>query len=104
MVGLPGRTHIWDKTSKRWTYRFENSCDYSMVLTGAAFFHRVSSRSSLCMCLSMYVCMCGVYVCVFVCMCACVCMYVFVGACVCVCSSSLIRRNQFCVDKCAVNS
>ena len=43
MVGFPGRYHAWDSQNKRWLYgRTGHVCELSMVLTGAAFYHKVS--------------------------------------------------------------
>ena len=39
LVGFPGRTHSWDRDGLRWTYNSNCSCEISMVLTGAAFYH-----------------------------------------------------------------
>jgi hypothetical protein len=41
IVGFPGRYHAWDTQSKMWYYNANYSCELSMVLTGAAFFHKV---------------------------------------------------------------
>ena len=38
IVGWPARRHVWE--GGRWTYNSEFSSSYSMVLTGAAFYHR----------------------------------------------------------------
>ena len=38
LVGWPARRHVWE--NGYWTYNSEFSSGYSMVLTGAAFFHR----------------------------------------------------------------
>ncbi|CAK9290510.1 unnamed protein product [Gordionus sp. m RMFG-2023] len=40
IVGFPARHHAWNSTSKRWHYKSNHSCEYSMVLTGAAFIHQ----------------------------------------------------------------
>lgn len=41
IVGFPGRFHAWDTNSHNaWNYNSNYSCELSMVLTGAAFFHR----------------------------------------------------------------
>ena len=39
IVGFPGRYHAWHN---EWLYNSNYSCELSMVLTGAAFFHKVS--------------------------------------------------------------
>uniref|UniRef100_A0A914WDL6 glucuronosyl-galactosyl-proteoglycan 4-alpha-N-acetylglucosaminyltransferase n=1 Tax=Plectus sambesii TaxID=2011161 RepID=A0A914WDL6_9BILA len=38
IVGFPGRFHSWDGGT--WKYNSNHSCELSMVLTGAAFFHK----------------------------------------------------------------
>lgn len=41
VVGFPGRFHAWDINSNTaWNYNSNYSCELSMVLTGAAFFHK----------------------------------------------------------------
>ncbi|CAB1412624.1 unnamed protein product [Pleuronectes platessa] len=40
IVGYPARSHYWDGSRSRWGYTSKWTNDYSMVLTGAAFFHR----------------------------------------------------------------
>ena len=40
IVGFPGRFHSWDETASSWRYNSNYSCELSMVLTGAAFYHR----------------------------------------------------------------
>uniref|UniRef100_A0A3B3BRK6 Exostosin glycosyltransferase 1b n=1 Tax=Oryzias melastigma TaxID=30732 RepID=A0A3B3BRK6_ORYME len=40
IVGYPARSHFWDSNKERWGYTSKWTNDYSMVLTGAAFFHR----------------------------------------------------------------
>ena len=42
IVGFPGRFHAWDLKHETWLYNSNYSCELSMVLTGAAFFHKVS--------------------------------------------------------------
>ena len=42
VVGFPGRYHAWDVRHGGWLYNSNHSCELSMVLTGAAFFHKVS--------------------------------------------------------------
>ena len=39
LVGFPGRFHAWDKEHSSWNYNSNYSCELSMVLTGAAFYH-----------------------------------------------------------------
>lgn len=41
IVGFPGRYHAWDIPHQSWLYNSNYSCELSMVLTGAAFFHKV---------------------------------------------------------------
>lgn len=41
IVGFPGRYHAWDINHQSWLYNSNYSCELSMVLTGAAFFHKV---------------------------------------------------------------
>nr|KAG5692875.1 hypothetical protein BaRGS_002310 [Batillaria attramentaria] len=40
IVGFPGRFHAWDVKHHTWHYNSNYSCELSMVLTGAAFFHK----------------------------------------------------------------
>eukprot|EP00064_Thunnus_orientalis_P015297 superscaffoldBa00002807_g15347 len=40
IVGFPGRYHAWDVNHQSWLYNSNYSCELSMVLTGAAFFHK----------------------------------------------------------------
>lgn len=46
IVGFPGRFHAWDVNHQSWLYNSNYSCELSMVLTGAAFFHKVQSLPS----------------------------------------------------------
>ena len=41
IVGFPGRYNAWDLNHNSWLYNSNYSCELSMVLTGAAFFHKV---------------------------------------------------------------
>ncbi|KAK3088268.1 hypothetical protein FSP39_016856 [Pinctada imbricata] len=43
IVGFPGRVHAWDNKTKTWNYNANYSCELSMLLTGAAFFHKYYS-------------------------------------------------------------
>ena len=43
LVGFPGRFHSWDKENHSWNYNSNYSCELSMVLTGAAFYHKYYS-------------------------------------------------------------
>ncbi|KAL5967737.1 Exostosin-like 3 [Taenia solium] len=40
IVGFPARGHFWSSSSQNWYYNSAHSCEYSMILTGAAFIHR----------------------------------------------------------------
>ncbi|XP_043916348.1 exostosin-1-like [Protopterus annectens] len=40
LVGYPARSHYWDNSKGRWGYTSKWTNEYSMVLTGAAFYHR----------------------------------------------------------------
>ncbi|XP_035271247.1 exostosin-1b isoform X1 [Anguilla rostrata] len=40
IVGYPARSHFWDRNKERWGYTSKWTNDYSMVLTGAAIYHR----------------------------------------------------------------
>lgn len=40
IIGFPSRTHVWDNSTNRWKYESEWTNDISMVLTGAAFYHK----------------------------------------------------------------
>lgn len=41
LVGYPGRLHLWDHEMNKWKYESEWTNEVSMVLTGAAFYHKV---------------------------------------------------------------
>jgi len=43
LVGFPGRFHAWDANATNWNYNSNYSCELSMVLTGAAFYHKYYS-------------------------------------------------------------
>jgi hypothetical protein len=47
IVGFPSRTHVWDNTTQRWKYESEWTNQISMVLTGAAFHHKVTLTTTL---------------------------------------------------------
>ncbi|MEQ2180795.1 Exostosin-1a [Goodea atripinnis] len=47
IVGYPARSHFWDSNKERWGYTSKWTNDYSMVLTGAAMFHRYSTAPHL---------------------------------------------------------
>uniref|UniRef100_T1JB76 Exostosin-2 n=1 Tax=Strigamia maritima TaxID=126957 RepID=T1JB76_STRMM len=40
IVGYPSRVHLWDNSTQRWKYESEWTNELSMVLTGAAFYHK----------------------------------------------------------------
>ncbi|ODN05712.1 Exostosin-2 [Orchesella cincta] len=40
IVGFPSRSHVWDNSTRRWKYESEWTSEISMVLTGAAFYHK----------------------------------------------------------------
>nr|XP_033794064.1 exostosin-1-like [Geotrypetes seraphini] len=40
IVGYPARSHFWDNSKGCWGYTSKWTNEYSMVLTGAAFYHR----------------------------------------------------------------
>ncbi len=44
LVGFPGRYHAWDAADSSWNYNSNYSCELSMVLTGAAFYHSYYSH------------------------------------------------------------
>lgn len=41
LVGFPGRVHFWSDKEKTWKYNSEWTNNISIVLTGAAFYHKV---------------------------------------------------------------
>ncbi|XP_071791199.1 exostosin-2-like [Asterias amurensis] len=43
LVGYPARLHLWDEKLNKWKYESEWTNDLSMVLTGAAFYHKYFS-------------------------------------------------------------
>ena len=45
IVGYPARSHYWDSGRARWGYTSKWTNDYSMVLTGAAFYHRYQTEA-----------------------------------------------------------
>lgn len=40
IVGYPPRSHFWDPVKRAWGYTSKWTNEYSIVLTGAAFYHR----------------------------------------------------------------
>ena len=47
LVGFPGRFHAYDIKHNSWLYNSNYTCELSMVLTGAAFLHKVSKPYQL---------------------------------------------------------
>lgn len=45
IVGYPARSHFWDGNKERWGYTSKWTNDYSMVLTGAAIYHRYNTAN-----------------------------------------------------------
>ncbi|XP_046360738.2 exostosin-2-like isoform X2 [Haliotis rufescens] len=43
LVGFPSRLHMWDNSTHKWKYESEWTNAISMVLTGAAFYHKYFS-------------------------------------------------------------
>ncbi|XP_050417869.1 exostosin-2 [Patella vulgata] len=43
LVGFPSRLHLWDNSTQKWKYESEWTNEISMVLTGAAFYHKYFS-------------------------------------------------------------
>ncbi|KAL8611501.1 hypothetical protein ACOMHN_014556 [Nucella lapillus] len=43
LVGFPSRLHLWDNATQKWRYESEWTNAISMVLTGAAFYHKYFS-------------------------------------------------------------
>ena len=71
LVGLPARFHSWDTWHRGWLYNSNYSCEISMVLTGAAFVHKVRPEQSgpetqhLSLLLSVFMSVCHTYDCLF---------------------------------------
>ncbi|PIK45293.1 putative exostosin-1 [Apostichopus japonicus] len=40
LVGFPARSHYWDEANEQWGYSSKWTNEYSIVLTGAAFYHK----------------------------------------------------------------
>ncbi|CAI2723675.1 unnamed protein product [Schistosoma spindalis] len=40
LVGFPARAHFWNGSDSSWFYNSDYMCEFSMILTGAAFFHK----------------------------------------------------------------
>ena len=47
IVGYPPRSHFWDPLKKAWGYTSKWTNEYSIVLTGAAFYHRYPTLTSM---------------------------------------------------------
>lgn len=62
IVGYPARSHYWDSSRSRWGYTSKWTNDYSMVLTGAAFYHKYVHVHVLCQAniKSKHVCITGI--------------------------------------------
>lgn len=45
IVGYPPRSHFWDPLKRAWGYTSKWTNDYSIVLTGAAFYHRYAGQT-----------------------------------------------------------
>ncbi|XP_014661845.1 PREDICTED: exostosin-2-like [Priapulus caudatus] len=43
LVGFPSRLNLWDNNTQKWKYESEWTSEISMVLTGAAFYHKYYS-------------------------------------------------------------
>lgn len=43
IVGFPARYHAWDAAHSTWLYNSNYTCEFSMILTGAAFYHKYYS-------------------------------------------------------------
>lgn len=50
LVGYPGRLHLWDHEMNKWKYESEWTNEVSMVLTGAAFYHKVIEHLAMVCC------------------------------------------------------
>ena len=46
LVGFPARSHYWSESAAYWAYTSKWTNEYSMILPGAAFFHRWVTHSS----------------------------------------------------------
>ena len=45
-MGIPARFHAWDSKDQQWRYAAGTVCELSIVLTGAAFYHKVRANAS----------------------------------------------------------
>ena len=45
-MGIPARFHAWDSKNQQWRYAAGTVCELSIVLTGAAFYHKVRAKAS----------------------------------------------------------
>jgi len=44
IVGFPARYHTWNFSTNNYEYKSDHTCEYSLILTGAAFYHRFYSH------------------------------------------------------------
>uniref|UniRef100_A0A3Q3MLY3 Exostosin glycosyltransferase 1b n=1 Tax=Labrus bergylta TaxID=56723 RepID=A0A3Q3MLY3_9LABR len=54
IVGYPARSHFWDSNKERWGYTSKWTNDYSMVLTGAAIYHRYRAVCNVSLCSAVF--------------------------------------------------
>jgi len=59
LVGFPSRLHLWDNITQSWKYESEWTSSISMVLTGAAFYHKVPTIWCVCVCVCVCVSKCS---------------------------------------------
>ena len=45
-MGIPARYHAWDSKNRQWRYAAGTMCEISIILTGAAFYHKVRARAA----------------------------------------------------------
>jgi len=48
IVGIPARFHAWDSKNQQWRYGAGTVCELSIILTGAAFYHKVRAIRPSC--------------------------------------------------------
>lgn len=58
-MGYPGRLHLWDHEMGKWKYESEWTNEVSMVLTGAAFYHKVTFRKPI---IELIMCRRGIFI------------------------------------------
>ena len=46
IVGIPARFHAWDSKNQKWRYAAGTVCELSIVLTSAAFYHKVRAKAA----------------------------------------------------------